>query len=369
MIVGVLKEIKDNENRVALTPDGCRALAAAGNSVLVEHDAGAGSGFDDSAYAASGAGLAADSAAVCGAADLILKIKEPLPGEYGLFRPGQFIFTFFHFASNRPLTQAMLDCGTVCVAYETVQNAAGALPLLAPMSAIAGSMAPLVAAACLAKPAGGKGLLPCPVARAPGARFVILGGGTAGRAAAAVAAGIGAGVIMLEKSELQLAVLRQLFPRVACSAATPENINTLVHRADVLIAAVHVPGAQAPKLVPRELVRRMEPGSVIVDIAIDQGGCCETSRPTTHTRPTYVEEDVIHYCVANMPGIYPRTATLALTGATLPYVLELAGRGYNAFTNEDLLRGLNIYKGKITNRAVAQAFGMPWTEGRGLFGL
>ena len=368
MIVGVLKEIKDNENRVALTPDGARQLVAAGHSVLVEHDAGAGSGFDDEAYGAADARLAADAAAVCSAAGLILKIKEPLPREYGLFWPGQIIFTFFHFASSRQLTQAMIDSGTVCIGYETVQNAAGSLPLLAPMSEIAGKMAPLVAFSLLAKPAGGKGVLLCPVTCAAGARIVILGGGTAGRAAAAVAAGIGAGVIILEKNEAQLDLLRRLFPGVTCAAGTPDRIAALVPRADVLIGAVHVPGAQAPKLVPRELVKKMEPGSVLVDIAIDQGGCSETSRPTTHTQPTYVDERVIHYCVANMPGIYPRSSTLALTRATLPYVLELADKGLAAFTSEDLLRGLNICKGKITNLAVAQAFGQPWTEGRALTG-
>jgi alanine dehydrogenase len=366
VIVGILKEIKDNENRVGLTPDGAGILVAAGHSVLVEHDAGAGSGFDDEGYALAGARIPADAETICAAADLIVKIKEPLPREYGLFRPGQIIFTFFHFASSRQLTQAMIDAGAVCACYETVQTPEGILPLLAPMSEIAGKMAPLVAFSCLAKTAGGKGVLACPVTRVPAARFVILGGGTAGQAAAGIATGIGAEVVILEKEQACIERLKKLFPAAACAPATPEAIEKYVIAADVLIGCVHEPGEQAPRLVSRNMVKKMGPGSVIVDIAIDQGGCIETSRPTTHARPTYIEEGVVHYCVANMPGIFPRTATLAIAGATLPYVQQLAAEGLGAFSNESLLRGLNIFKGKITNRAVAKAFGLPWFDGRDL---
>lgn len=366
MIVGILKEIKDNESRMGLTPEGARSLVAAGHSVLVEHDAGAGSGFGDEGYALAGARITAEAETICSAADLIVKIKEPLPREYGLFKPGQIIFTFFHFASSRQLTQAMIDAGTVCVGYETVQTAEGYLPLLAPMSEIAGKMAPLMAFSCLAKNAGGKGMLASPVAHVPAARVVILGGGTAGQAAATIATGIGAEVVIIEKEEHRLNCLRKLFPAATCAPATPTTLEKYVAAADVLIGCVHVPGAQAPRLVPRDVVRKMEPGSVIVDIAIDQGGCIETSRPTTHAQPTYIEEGVVHYCVANMPGIFPRTSTLAITGATLPYVQQLAAEGLGAFKNAALLHGLNIYKGNITNRAVAKAFGLPWLDGRNL---
>lgn len=256
----------------------------------------------------------------------------------------------------------MVDSGASCIGYETVQTDAGSLPLLAPMSEIAGKMAPLLASVCLAKTAGGKGILPCPIDRAPGARFVILGGGTAGSAAAEIAIGIGAGVLILEKDEARREHLRSRLPGITCAAPEQEIIQAMIPRADVLIGAVHLPGARAPKLISRDLVSRMEPGSVIVDIAIDQGGCIETSRPTTHSQPTFVEEGVIHYCVANMPGIYPRSSTFAITGATLPYVLELAGRGDAAFANRALLRGLNIFKGKVVNRAVAQAWSLPFAD-------
>jgi len=366
MIIGVLKEIKDNENRVGLTPEGSRSLIAAGHSVLVEHDAGAGSGFANEGYELAGARISADAKTICTAAGLIVKIKEPLPLEYGLFKPGQIIFTFFHFASSRRLTQAMIDTGAICVGYETVQTAEGRLPLLAPMSEIAGKMAPLMAFFCLAKTAGGKGVLACPVARVPGARFVILGGGTAGQAAASIATGMGAEVAILDRDAAQIDRLKKRFPAATCELATTDAIEKFVAAADVLIGCVHAPGAQAPRLVSRELVSRMEPGSVIVDIAIDQGGCIETSRPTTHAHPTYVEEGVVHYCVSNMPGIFPHTATLAITGATLPYLLQLANDGLGAFKNAELLRGLNIYKGEITHHAVAQAFGLTWQDGRKL---
>lgn len=362
MIIGVLKEIKDNEGRVAITPQGVRACAGAGHRVLIESSAGAGSGIDNEHFSQAGAEILDNKISVCDEADLILKIKEPLPSEYAAFHPGQMLFTFFHFASNKELAEAMLRAQVTCIAYETVETAEGKIPLLAPMSEIAGKMAPMVASCYLAKSAGGKGILASFVEHVPPARFVILGGGNAGRAAAAVALGIDAEVVILDKSGATIEKLKEMFPRAICALSSPEAVAKHVAMADVVIGAAHVPGAQAPKLVSRRQVRGMEAGSVIVDIAIDQGGCIETSRPTTHSHPAYVEEGVVHYCVTNMPGIFPRTGTYALAYETLPYILELAGKGLKAFDNEALMRGLNMYKGKITSRKVAESHGLPWSD-------
>jgi alanine dehydrogenase len=309
-----------------------------------------------------------DTAALFEKARLIVKVKEPLPPEYNLLHPEQMLFTFFHFSSNRELTLAMLSAQATCVAYETVETDDGRVPLLAPMSEIAGKMAPMMAAIYLAKPCGGKGVLASSVEHVAPARFVILGGGSAGRAAAAVALGIGAEVVILERFQCVIDKLRKLFPAAVCVPATPENIAQHVAAADALIGAVHMPGAPAPKIVSRNMVAAMEQGSVIVDIAIDQGGCIETSRPTTHSDPVYVAEGVIHYCVTNMPGVFSRTATYALTSVCLPYALALANSGLRAFKNQELLRGLNMYKGKITNRRVAEAHGLPWTDPEELLG-
>jgi len=368
MVIGIPQEIKDGEHRVALTPEATAALIQVGHTVLVEENAGIGSGIKNDRYREAGALLIKDKSTLFQRADLIVKIKEPLPSEYHLFHPGQTVFTFFHFASNPELTHAMLSAQTICVAYETVETEDGRLPLLAPMSEIAGRMAPLVASVYLAKPFGGKGVLASPVAHGAPARFVILGAGTADRAAAEVALGIGGEVFIFERFTCILDVVKRLFPKATCLQATPESIEEHVPKADVLIGAVHIPGAPAPKIVSRTVVARMEKGSVIVDIAIDQGGCIATSRPTTHSDPVYIEEGILHYCVTNMPGIFPRTATYALGAATLPYVIELANKGSGAFKNQELRRGLNLYKGHVTHKRVAQAHGLPWADPKELVG-
>jgi alanine dehydrogenase len=362
MIIGVLREIKDNEYRVALTPAGAQALVGSGHCVVVEAGAGDGSGMSDEQFQQAGAEISSDRSALCSQAGLILKIKEPLPAEYHLFKPGQMLFTFFHLASSRQLTEALLRTGATCIAYETVAAADGRVPLLEPMSVIAGRMAPLVAAQHLARPAGGKGVLASACGDMQPARFLILGGGTAGQAAAGVALGMGASVTIVEKSETRLASLQRTLAGAVCLPATPETIADAVRQADVIIGTVHVPGARTPRLITAGMLATMEQGSVVVDVAIDQGGCFETSRPTTHSNPVFVVDGIIHYCVANMPGIFPRTATLALTSATLPYVLELARKGEQAFANPELLAGLNLYKGMITNREVAKAHGLPYTD-------
>lgn len=366
MLVGVLKEIKDNENRVAITPEGVAAFIKAGHTVVIEKNAGAGSGISNDRYVNAGAEIEESKIEICRSAGLILKIKEPLPAEYNLFQPDRMLFTFFHFASNRALTEAMLRAQVTCVAYETIETAGGEVPLLAPMSEIAGKMAPMIAAWFLSRPNGGKGVLASSVAGVTPATFVILGCGNAGRAAATVALGIGADVMMLDISPAAVENLHGLLPKATCIIATPDAIAEYVTKADVLIGAIHSPGAPAPKIISRKLVKKMEKGSVIVDIAIDQGGCIETSRPTTHSHPVYIEEGVTHYCVTNMPGIFPQTATTALTNATLPYALELANNGIKAFENPELLKGLNIYKGGITNKKVSETHNFPWTDPKDL---
>jgi alanine dehydrogenase len=368
MIIGVLKEVKDHETRVAVTPGGVKEFVSAGHSVLVEHDAGTGSGISNEEFRQAGADISEGRDEISVNAGLILKIKEPQPSEYALFRSGQSLFTFFHFASSRQLTEAMINAQVSCIAYETVETADGRVPLLAPMSEVAGKMAPIVAANCLARPAGGKGVLASSVENVNPAMFVILGGGNAGQAAAAVALGIGAAVVIVEKNHANIDRLKQIFPKALILPSTPDNIETYVRQADALIGTIHIPGAQPPKLVTRKMVAEMEKGSVIVDIAIDQGGCIETSRPTTHSNPIYVEQGVIHYCVTNMPGVFPRTSTFALTHRTLPYALELAEKGPRAFSNGELRKGLNIYKGKVTNRGVAEAHNLPYTDPGELLG-
>ncbi len=361
MIIGVLKEIKDNENRVALTPDSTQKLTNAGNNVLLEEDAGKGSGFTNEEYVKSGAAISSKNE-ICKESGLILKIKEPLAEEYEIFKPGQILFTFFHFASNKKLTEAMVKASITCIAYETVETEEGTVPLLAPMSIVAGKIAAIAAANYLSKAFGGKGVLASPVGTAQPARFLILGGGNAGKAAAEVALGMGAAVTIIEKSEKEIKVLKNRFSQASFCASTPDNISDHVARSDAVIGTIHLPGARPPKLVTRNMIKTMEKGSVLVDVAIDQGGCFETSRPTTHSDPVYTEEGIIHYCVSNMPGAFPRSSTLALTSATLPYVLELAQKGKKAFQNKGLLKGLNIYRGKVTNRNVAKAHGLEFND-------
>jgi alanine dehydrogenase len=368
MIVGVPKEIKEAENRVGLTPAGAQALVARGHQVLVQAGAGAGSGLDDDAYTKGGSRILRDPAELYGRAELILKVKEPLPAEIPLLRPSQTVFTFFHLAPAPDLTKALLERRIVAVAYETVETADGRHPLLEPMSEVAGKMAVHVGAHYLAKPLGGRGVLLGGVPGVPPATVVILGGGTVGYNAARVAAGMGAWVYLLDVSTTRLRRLDEMLPdNVTTLIANPQTIEECVRRADLLVGSVYVAGAKAPRLVTREMVRSMKPGAVIVDVAVDQGGCVETTRPTTHLDPVFMVDGVVHYCVANMPGAFARTSTFALTNVTLPYAERLADRGWwwAARENPEIARGLNLVHGHVTNRAVAEAHGLPfipWEE-------
>jgi len=365
MRIGVPKEIKTHEYRVGLVPSSVRELVHNGHQVSVETGAGAGIGFPDEAYRTAGAEVLSSAAEVFAKAEMIVKVKEPQSAEIGLLRPGQLLFTYLHLAADRIQTEGLLKSGATCIAYETVTDMRGALPLLAPMSEVAGRMSIQVGAHCLEKEQGGAGILLGGVPGVPAAKVVILGGGVAGTNAARVAMGMEAYVTVIDKSlprlyELDLQFASQLHTLFS----TVEAIEREVVAADLVIGAVLVPGAAAPKLVTRDMVRRMRPGSVLVDIAIDQGGCFETSRPTTHSNPTYVEEGVIHYCVTNMPGAVARTSTFALNNATLPFVLALAKKGWKKALADDphLRRGLNIYEGKITHQAVAEALGMTYSD-------
>lgn len=359
MIIGVPKEIKDNENRVAITPAGVKAFSQAGHQVLVQKSAGSGSGITDQEYNDAGASMLDTAEQVFETADMIMKVKEPLPTEYQMIREGQIVFTYFHFAASRDLTQAMIDRHGVCIAYETVETEDAALPLLVPMSEVAGKMAGHVAAYFLALPNGGKGILMGGVPGVKPAKVLVIGGGTVGTNAAKVAAGIGANVTIFDISLSRLKYLDDIMPKnVNFLVSNQHNIEQEIKDADALIGAVLVPGAAAPKLVTEEMVKSMQPNSVIVDVAIDQGGCIETSKPTSHSKPTYKLHGVLHYCVTNMPGAFARTSTFALTNATLPYALEIANKGYQKAINSNpaIARGLNIFDGKITYKPVADAF-------------
>ncbi|HEY8289447.1 MAG TPA: alanine dehydrogenase [Acetobacteraceae bacterium] len=363
MKVGVPREIKTHEYRVGLTPACVRELALHGHQVIAEHNAGLGIGCDDDAYAAAGAAIADTAGAVFDSADLIVKVKEPQPEEIARLRRGQVLFTYLHLAADKAQTQGLLRSGAVCIAYETVTDRAGSLPLLAPMSEVAGRMAVQVGAHCLERGKGGAGILLGGVPGVPPAKVVVLGGGVSGTNAARMAVGLEASVTIIDRSLPRLKELDLQFgPRATTLFATAEAIEHAVVAADLVIGAVLVPGAAAPKLVSRDMVRRMRSGSVLVDIAIDQGGCFETSRPTTHSDPTYVDEGVVHYCVTNMPGAVARTSTFALTNATLPFVLALAGKGWRQALDDDphLRNGLNIEDGRVTHPAVARALGMQY---------
>lgn len=363
--VGIPKEIKNNENRVGMTPAGVAELVHHGHEVFVQHTAGIGSGFSDDDYAKVGATILPTIDEVYAVAGMIVKVKEPIEPEYPLVRKGQLLFTYFHFACDRPLTEAMIKSGGVCLAYETVQTADGALPLLIPMSEVAGRMAAINGAYYLQKTKGGKGKLICGVPGVPPARVLVLGGGTVGQAAARVAAGMGARVII---ADVSLPLLKRL------SAEMPPNITTLfssrmnIEReladVDIVVGSVLVPGDKAPYLITRDMLRLMQPGTVLVDVAIDQGGCFETSRPTTHSEPTYEVDGILHYAVANIPGAVPNTSTIALTNATLRYALALADKGWQQACKDDpaLMRGLNIAEGKVVYKAVADVFGLPYEE-------
>jgi alanine dehydrogenase len=359
MKIGIPKEIKTNENRVSLVPAGAEALVAAGHTVLVETGAGSGSGFSDEQYRAAGAQIAPDADTVWAAADLIVKVKEPIEPEWPRIRPGQVIFTYFHFAANERLTRAHLASGAVCIAYETVELANRELPLLTPMSEVAGRMAVQEGAKYLEKLQGGRGILLGGVPGVLPAKVVVLGAGTVGVNAARIAAGMGASVVILDVSLERLRYLSDVMPaNVQMVFSDRHNLLTQIADADLIVGAVLIPGAVAPKLIRRDDLKIMRPGAVIVDVSVDQGGCVETTRPTTHENPTFVVDGVLHYGVANMPGGVPITATLALTNATLPYVLKLANQGYRQALREspELLNGLNIIGGKITHRKVAEAF-------------
>ncbi len=365
MIVGILKEIKNEEYRVSLTPAGVELLVAHGHQVMVEKGAGGGSGFHDELYAQAGAELVAESAQVYSRADMVLHVKEPLPQEYELIRPGQVVFTYFHFAASESLTRAMLASQAVCIAYETLTDKQGTLPLLTPMSEVAGRMAAQEAAKYLEREQGGRGILLGGVPGVAPATVMVLGGGTVGTEAARIACGLGAQVYLLDTNAHRLRTLADIMPRNCIPLmSSPATIRELLIRADAVIGCVLIPGAKTPRLITREMLSCMKPGSVLVDVAIDQGGCFETSRPTTHTDPVYTVDGIIHYCVANMPGAVPLTSTKALTNATLPYIITLADKGWQRAVLDDpgIAAGVNIVRGEVVYAGVAQAFNLPCVE-------
>lgn len=363
MIVGVPKEVKDLENRVSTTPAGVSELVAHGHSVIVERSAGAGSGFSDTAYLEAGAEIVESHAEVFARAEMIVKVKEPVPAEYELLREDQLLFTYLHLAADEPLTRALIERRVQAVAYETVQLGNGPLPLLTPMSEVAGRMATQVGAHYLERTQGGRGMLLGGVPGVPGANVVVIGGGVVGTNSAQMALGLGANVTILDRNVERLRFLDQvLHGRVHTLASNSQNIAEAVLEADLVIGGVLVAGAKAPKLVTRKMISTMGEGSVVVDVAIDQGGSFETSKPTSHSKPIYVVDGVTHYCVTNMPGAVPRTSTLALSNVTLPYALELAELGlYEAAKrDESLAKGINVLNGTVTYQAVAEAFGLPY---------
>ena len=369
LVVGVPKEIKDNENRVAMQPDGAAELAHTGHTVLVESGAGAGSRFSDEEFVAAGATIVPTADEVFAGADLIVKVKEPIPGEYHRFRPGQQLFTYLHLAADRELTDFLLTRQIDSIAYETVQTADRKLPLLTPMSEVAGRLAVQAAAHHLESPAGGAGILLGGVPGTPAAKVTIIGGGVSGTEAAKIAIGMRAIVRVFDTNPARLAYLSDIFEgRVDLVTPNRARMAAYIADSDVVIGAVLVPGAKAPKLVSREMIASMRPGSVAVDIAIDQGGCFETSRATTHSDPTYIEEGVVHYCVANIPGAVARTSTLALTSATLPYLVRVATHGVKGAASLDpaLYNGLSTIAGRLVNAPVAQAHGLSYTDPGGL---
>jgi len=365
MQIGVPKEIKSAEKRVAATPAGVRAFVAHGHQVFVEKDAGLGSGFRNEEYVRAGAKILEDPQDIWTEADMIMKVKEPIGPELDWLKPGQIIFTYLHLAANQDLTKKMLDKKVVGIAYETVQLEDRSLPLLSPMSEVAGRLSIQMGAFSLEAKNGGMGILLSGISGVRPARVTVIGGGVAGYSAAVVAVGIGAQVTILDKNPLRLRYLEDISDfRLVTIMSNPANIEEECVNSHLIIGSVLIPGARAPKLITRDIVRQMMPGSAIVDIAIDQGGCCETSHPTTHEAPTFIEEDVVHYCVTNMPGAVPRTSTIALTNATLAYGLEIANKGYEKAMADDpaLKKGLNVFQGKVCYPAVAETFGLPYTQ-------
>jgi alanine dehydrogenase len=364
MIIGVPKEIKNNENRVALTPAGAKELIKRGHQVYVQQSAGLGSGFSDDDYSNAGASILPSIEATYQIAEMIMKVKEPIESEYSLIKPNQLLFTYFHFASYEPLTKAMVASKAICLAYETVEKADRSLPLLVPMSEVAGRMAIQKGANYLEKPLGGRGILLGGVPGVLPAKVLILGGGIVGTQAAWMAAGLGADVIIMDLSLPRMRYLADVMPaNVKTMMSNEFNIREQIKQADLIVGAVLIPGAKAPHLITKDMLKDMKKGAVVVDVAVDQGGCIETCKPTTHENPTYIIDDVVHYCVANMPGAVPYTSTLALTNATLPYAIQLADKGWKkaAQENADLVPGLNVIQGDIVYKAVAEAFNMPYT--------
>ena len=365
MKVGILKEIKVQERRVAMTPSGVEEMIRHGHRVLVERDAGLGSGFADTDYRAAGAEIAASAATVYAACDMVMHVKEPQHSEYGMIRKGQILFTYFHLAPDPELTRAMLDRGAVCIAYETVRRKDGSLPLLTPMSEVAGRLSVLAGARYLEANFGGTGIFIGGVTGVAPAEVLVLGGGTVGYNAALMACGLGAHVHVLDASLDRLRQLSSLLPANAIPLmSAPDTVRRLAATADLVIGSVLIPGARTPRLITRNMLRQMKKGAVIVDVAIDQGGCIESSRPTTFDDPVFVEQGIIHYCVTNMPGAVPRTSTLALTNATLPYALALADKGWQKACRDDeaLLAGLNIAEDHITHPAVAAAMNTEYRD-------
>jgi alanine dehydrogenase len=364
MIVGILKEIKTEENRVAMTPAGVEMVKQSGHTVLVESNAGTASGFVDEDYLQSGAEMVGAAAAIYKRADMVMHVKEPLPEEYDLIRRDQIVFTYLHLAANETLTRALIKAGSVNIAYETIQKPDGSLPLLTPMSEVAGRMSVQQASKYLEMAYGGRGVLLGGVPGVAPATVLVIGGGVVGMHAAKMACGLGAQVYLLEKSLQRLRYLSDIMPaNCFLLAPNPATLRQLVQAADVVIGAVLIPGAKAPHLITRDMLKTMKKGSVLVDVAIDQGGCFESSRPTTHADPIYIEEGIVHYTVANMPGALAKTSTLALTNATLPYALELADKGWRrAFQENPSIRlGANVVQGQVTCRGVAEAFGLAYT--------
>jgi alanine dehydrogenase len=365
MIIGVPKEIKNNENRVALTPAGTQELVKRGHTVYVQQTAGVDSGFSDDAYSNAGAKMIKTAAEVFSLAEMIIKVKEPIEQEYKLIKKDQLVFTYFHFASYEPLTKAMIETGAVCLAYETVERVDGSLPLLIPMSEVAGRMSIQEGAKYLEKPLKGRGILLGGVPGVKPAKVLVLGGGVVGTNAAKIAAGMGADVTIMDVNLTRLRYLDDVMPKNVHTMVSNEySIRELVKDHDLIVGGVLIPGAKAPKLITRDMLKTMRPGTVLVDVAVDQGGCIETCTPTTHENPTFIIDDVVHYCVANMPGAVPYTSTLALTNATLPYAVRLASQGWKkaCIENTELRNGLNVIQGEVVYKAVADAFSLPYTD-------
>ncbi len=365
MIIGVPKEIKNNENRVALTPAGTQELIKRGHTVYIQKNAGTDSGFSDDEYSKAGGKMIATAEDVFSLTDMIIKVKEPIEQEYKLIKKDQLVFTYFHFASYEPLTKAMIHTGAICLAYETVERVDGSLPLLIPMSEVAGRMAIQEGAKYLEKPLKGRGILLGGVPGVKPAKVLILGGGIVGANAAKIAAGMGADVTIMDVNLTRLRYLDDVMPENVHTMVSNEySIREMVKDHDLIVGAVLIPGAKAPMLVTKDMLKTMRPGTVLVDVAVDQGGCIETCTPTTHENPTFIIDDVVHYCVANMPGAVPYTSTLALTNATLPYAIRLANQGWKKACQEstELRHGLNVVQGEVVYKGVADAFHLPLAD-------